>query len=182
MNAIDFLISLIDASGGSIQGRTLLQKRAYFTQLIAGLEIDLGYDAHFYGPYSQIVDNTITNLKNLCFLQENAIAYGVNNTGFEMKRYDYKLTPDGQEIASKLRGSAEYTKIVNAVDRLSRAGNLNYMELSVAAKAYFILKRKKEGLSKSEISAEARKFDWNISATSLESAVSFLDKLGVITH
>jgi uncharacterized protein YwgA len=182
MNAVDFLISLVDASGGSIPGRTLLQKRAYFAQVLAGVDIDLDYDAHFYGPYSPIVDNTITNLKNLCFLQESAIAYGVNNTGFEMKRYDYRLTPDGQAIASRLRDTPEYMKIREAVNRLSVAGNLNYMELSVAAKAFFILKRKKEGLSRAEIAAEARKFDWNIPVESLETAVSFLERLGVLIH
>ena len=180
MNAVDFLISLVDASGGSIPGRTLLQKRAYFTQLLAGVDIDLDFDAHFYGPYSPIVDNTITNLKNLGFLEESAIAYGVNNTGFEMKRYDYRLTPDGQEIAIKLRDIPEYTKIREAVNLLSRAGNLNYMELSVAAKAFFTLKRKKEGLSREQIATEARKFDWNIPVASLETAVSFLERLGVL--
>jgi hypothetical protein len=73
-------------------------------------------------------------------------------------------------------------KIREAVNRLSVAGNLNYMELSVAAKAFFILKRKKEGLSREEIAAEARKFDWNIPTTSLDTAVSFLDRLGVLRH
>lgn len=180
MTATDFLISLMDASGGGIQGRTLLQKRAYFVKLLTDLDVDLGFDAHFYGPYSAVIDNTITHLKNLSFVQEGSTAYGVNQTGFEMKRYDYRLTPDGQKIALKLRENDEYTKVKSAVERLTQAGNPNYMELSIAAKAYYILKRRNEGMSKYEIIREALKFAWNIESTSLESGVSFLEKLGVL--
>lgn len=180
MNPTDFIISLIDASGGSIQGRTLLQKRAYFLQLLAGLDVDVEFDAHFYGPYSPVVDNTITQLKNLRFIEESSTAYGIDNTGFEMKRYDYRLTPDGREIASKLRESAEYARIRQIMNRMSESGNLNYMELSIAAKAFFILRKRKEKMSKDEIIREARKFDWNIQPPSLEKAVTFLERLGVL--
>jgi len=180
MNATDFLISLVDASDGSIQGRTLFQKRAYFVTLLADLDLDLQFDAHFYGPYSSVVDNGITNLKNLSFLQESATAYGIDNTGFEMKRYDYRLTADGKKIAETLRGTAEYKKIRDVIRELTEAGNLNYVQLSIAAKAFFLLRRKKSGLSKKEILCEAQKFDWNIPPASLESAVAFLEKLGVL--
>jgi len=180
MNATDFLISLVDASGGVVQGRTLLQKKAYFLTLLAELNVELDFDAHFYGPYSATIDNSLTQLKNLRFIDENATAYGVDNTGFEMKRYDYRLTPDGQAIAAKLRDTVEYQRIRKVLARISEAGNLNYMELSIAAKALFILRKKKEPMSKQEIAREARKFDWNIQPASLANAVSFLERLGVL--
>lgn len=180
MNATNFLISLVDACGGTIQGRTMFQKRAYFVTLLTDLQLDLGFDAHFYGPYSSVVDNTITQLKNLSFIQESATAYGVDDTGFEMRRYDYKLTPDGQRIAARLRETPEYAVIRNAIGKLAQAGNVNYMELSIAAKAFFILKKRKEGMSKQEIIREARKFEWNIHPASLESAVSFLERLDML--
>src|SRR4029077_10969980 len=142
MNTTDFVISLVDASGGSIQGRTLLQKRAYFLTLLAGLDLDVAFDARFYRPYSAVVDNTITQLKNLRFIEESATACGVDNTGFEMKRYDYRLTPDGQEIAGKLRDTPEYAQIRQIINRMAESGNLNYLELSIAAKAFFILKKR----------------------------------------
>jgi uncharacterized protein YwgA len=182
MNPTTFLISLLDASGGAIQGRTLLQKRAYFVTLLTDVQVDLGFDAHFYGPYSSVVDNTVTQLKNLSFVQELSTAYGVDHTGFEMKRYDYKLTPDGQEIVGKLRETSEYKKIKNAINKLATAGNPSYMELSMAAKAFFILKKRKEGMSKKELISEAQKFNWNIPPASLESAVSFLEKLDVLQN
>ena len=180
MNVTDLVISLVDASGGVVQGRTLLQKRAYFLTLLSGMDADLDFNAHFYGPYSAVVDNTVTQLKNLRFIEETATAYGVDNTGFEMKRYDYRLTPDGQRIAAKLRETAEYQQISGFMKQMLEAGNLNYMELSIAAKAFFILKNKKEGMSKQEIIREAQKFDWNIQPASLEKAVTFLERLGVL--
>jgi uncharacterized protein YwgA len=180
MNAMDFIISLIDASGGSIQGRTLLQKRAYFVIELSEIDVRLGFDAHFYGPYSSVVDNTMTHLKNLRFVSEGATAYGVDNAGFEMKRYDYTLTADGVRIAARLRNTPEYAAIKTSLSLLSKAGNPDYISLSIAAKALFLLKKKKEGMSKAEILREAQKFEWNIRPTSLESAVSILEKLGMV--
>lgn len=180
MNSTIFLISLIDAWGGTIQGRTLLQKRAYFVALLTDIRVDLGFDAHFYGPYSPTVDNTVTQLKNLRFIEEQATAYGVNETGFEIKRYDYKLTPDGITVARKLRESPEYSKIKSAVERMTQAGSLNYMELSIAAKAFFILKKRVKAMSKEEITREARNFDWNLKPAALDKAVSFLESLDIL--
>ena len=180
MNATDFLISLIDASDGVVHGRTLLQKRAYFVTQLVGVDVNLGFDAHFYGPYSSVVENTLTHLKNLSFVEESATAYGIDNAGFEMKRYDYKLTADGRKIAANLRESNEYKAIRNGLMLLIKAGDPNYMELSIAAKAFFILRKKKEAMSKQEILREAQKFEWNIQRSSLESAVSILERLGVL--
>jgi uncharacterized protein YwgA len=143
MNAMDFLISLIDISGG-VQGRTLLQKRAYFVTELVGVDACLNFDAHFYGPYSPVVENTMTHLKNLRFVEESATAYGVDNAGFEMKRYDYRLTSDGEKIASRLRNTFEYNQIKKGLSLLRDAGNPDYMELSIAAKALFILRKRRE--------------------------------------
>ena len=56
------------------------------------------------------------------------------------------------------------------------------MELSIAAKAVYILRKKAKGMSKQEIISEAHKFDWNIMPSSLETAVSFLEKLNVLNQ
>lgn len=180
MNTMDFLISLIDVSGGSIQGRTLLQKRAYFVTELANVDAALGFDAHYYGPYSSVIENTLTHLKNLRFVSESATAYGVDNSGFEMKRYDYRLTPDGEKIAARLRGTPAYTSIEEGLGLLAKAGNPDYMSLSIAAKALFLLKKKREGMSRIEILREAQKFAWNIPPSSLENAVSILEKIGIV--
>ena len=103
MNALDFVLSLTAGFGGQIRGRTLLQKRAYFVAQLSGVSIDLGYDAHYYGPYSAIVDNSIVRLKSLGFLAEENIGFGVASGGFEIKRYDYRVTENREKNLEVIR-------------------------------------------------------------------------------
>ena len=175
MKPTDFLLCIIDASGGTIQGRTLLQKRAFFVTELIGDDFGLKFDAHYYGPFSSTVEGTATQLKNLGFLQESSTGFGILSGGFEMRRYDYSLTDDGKFLVKDLRETPEYKQISDATRRILAAGNPNYMELSIAAKAYFLLK-KKEGaeMSVTELVKEAEKYSWNISPQSVTRAIEFL--------
>jgi uncharacterized protein YwgA len=179
MNAAQFLLSLIDASNGTIQGRTLLQKRAFFVSLLSGVDSGLGFDAYYYGPYSSTLDNTVAQLKNLDFVDEDDTPFGIISGGFEMRRYDYKLTPQGNEVVEKLRKTEEYKRIRDSVQKIEAAGNPNYFELSIAAKAFFILRKQRRPMSTEEIKREAEKFHWEIQPQSLEKAVTFLQRLGL---
>jgi uncharacterized protein YwgA len=179
MNAAQFLLSLVDASNGTIQGRTLLQKRAFFVSLLSGVDSGLGFDAYYYGPYSSTLDNTVAQLKNLDFVDEDDTPFGIISGGFEMRRYDYKLTPQGNEVAEKLRKTEEYKRIRDSVQKIEAAGNPNYFELSIAAKAFFILRKQRRPMSTEEIKREAEKFHWEIQPQSLEKAVTFLQRLGL---
>lgn len=181
MNSPEFLLSLIDSNGGSIQGRTLVQKKAFFVSVLSGINPNLGFDAHYYGPFSSIVESTLTTLKNLGFLQEASTGFGVVSGGFEMKRYDYSLTDDGQALVRRLRDSAEYAAIQDAARRIEAAGDPNYVELSIAAKAFFLLKRKGRRMSVRELKEEGEKFNWSISPESIKKAVSFLEQIGLAT-
>jgi hypothetical protein len=180
MKPTDFLLCLIDAFGGTVQGRTLLQKRAFFVTELVGKDFGMKFDAHFYGPYSSTVDGTTTQLKNLGFLQESSTGFGILSDGFEVRRYDYSLTEDGKYLLKKLRDTPAYTAIKDAADRVLAAGDPNYMELSIAAKAYFILKKKeKGGMSVAELVKQAENYNWSISAESTKRAISFLTSLGL---
>jgi len=53
MLARGVLILAYKAFDGEMRGKTLLRKRIYFIKVI--LAIDLGYEAHYYGPYSEQV-------------------------------------------------------------------------------------------------------------------------------
>jgi hypothetical protein len=183
MKPTDFLLSLIDASGGKVQGRTLLQKRAFFVTELIGKDFGLKFDAHFYGPYSATVEGTTTQLKNLGFLQEASTGFGIVSDGFEVRRYDYSLTKDGDEILKRLRATPEYGTIKAATDRVLAAGDPNYVELSIAAKAYFLLKNKGGGsMSVGELIKQAEKYNWNISPQSVHRAVGFLSSVGLATE
>jgi len=181
MNTSQFVLSLIAASGGNLQGRTLLQKKGYFASLLTGIPVNLGYQAHYYGPYSATIDGTLTQLKNLGFVEEASTGFGVVSGGFEMRRYDYCLTNDGWKILEPLLESAEYKRIEEAVHKIRDAGEPNYMELSIAAKAFYILQKQGKGMSGTELLTEAKNFNWNISPESLGRAVEFLKRVDLAT-
>jgi hypothetical protein len=180
MTALDFVLSLIAGFGGQIQGRTLLQKRAYFVAQLSGVPVDLGYNAHYYGPYSAAVDNSVVRLKSLGFLVEENIGFGVASGGFEIKRYDYRVTEDGRKVLASLETKEDYKRIERACIAILEAGDPNYFVLSIAAKADFILGKRGKAMTRTEIIREAEKFDWDIQEGSLRSAVDFLERLGVV--
>ena len=183
MRPTDFLICLLDASAGSIQGRTLLQKRAFFVCQDPKIEVALDFIPHYYGPFSPTLDVALGELKSLGFVDEATTGFGlVGTSGFEIRRHDYHLTDDGKQIAGLLKQSdvEAYERITAGFQRIKEAGDPNYMELSVAAKAFFILKRKNRPLTHEEVLRAASDFNWNISEQSLGRAVSFLEKLGLV--
>src|SRR5262249_40853843 len=65
MDPNDFVVLAILAMGGEIQGKTKFQKAVYFLGLLTGCIDDLGYRAHFYGPYSDDVANAIDRLRTI---------------------------------------------------------------------------------------------------------------------
>ena len=178
MTPLDFVISLIAGFGGQIQGRTLLQKRAYFVARLCAVSVELGYEAHYYGPYSAVVDNTVTRLMSLGFVTEENTGFGVASSGFEIRRYDYHLTRDGQGILAAIEEEFR-VRIERACHAIINAGDPNYFVISVASKADFILGKRGQAMTRKEIIREAQKFDWNIQSETLNGAIDFLEKVGL---
>jgi uncharacterized protein YwgA len=179
MNVPEFVLALIQACGGTVRGRTMLQKRGFFVPLLSEIPIDLGYQAYFYGPYSATIDAALTQLKNLGFVEEATTGFGVVSGGFEMRRYDYTLTDDGRKILEPLLQTIEYKAVEEAVRKIRAAGDPDYFELSIAAKAYYLLGKQGREMSAIELQREAEKFDWNIQEQSLTGAVQFLERVGL---
>jgi uncharacterized protein YwgA len=76
---------IIDAAGGTLEGKTLLQKRAYFLSEL--LNFDLDYHAHYFGPYSPQLENGIGRAKSLGFIEEKTLGFGISDSvGFEVRR------------------------------------------------------------------------------------------------
>jgi uncharacterized protein YwgA len=69
MLARDVLILAYKAFDGEMKGKTLLQKRIYFISVMLG--IDLGYEAHYYGPYSEQVATLNMEMKSLGYISES---------------------------------------------------------------------------------------------------------------
>jgi uncharacterized protein YwgA len=178
----DVLLLAYRAFDGSMKGKTLLQKRVYFLSVV--LKVGLGYDAHYYGPYSEDVASANSELKSLGYISESSSSWGVDQRGFEMARYDYRLTETGERSAErKAEHNRElWQRIDGAAKVLKQAGNLDYMELSIAAKAYFVLVRLNGKATLEDIAGMLPKFGWSVTKEELGSATEFLVNANLVTH
>jgi uncharacterized protein YwgA len=174
----DRILILFGAFEGSIPGKTMLQKRLFFIGELLGYK-DLGYVAYYYGPFSQIVASSANQLVSLGFLEEKTIGYGADAHGFERRRIDYYLTDDGKEVLGYLnkKYKDEAEAIKEACYHLQSSGDPDYVELSYAAKAYFLLKEEGRPMAREEIRAKAETFHWHIPRENLDQAIDFLIKL-----
>ncbi len=178
MTVSDALLFAYEALGGSIQGKTNLQKKMYFLGIM--LNEDFGYGPHYYGPYSASVAAANQELKSLGYLSETKISAGsVNAFGFEMARHDFSLTTDGRSVLKqkKTRLYLDWERIEKAAHRLTEAGSLNYIEISIAAKAYFLLEQQGKPAGADELVSLANKFGWTITEAEVDKAVKFLTGL-----
>lgn len=185
MNSTDFVHLAIAALGGKVHGRTSLQKKVYFLGLLTDSLPELGYRPHFYGPYSDEVSAAVADLRAVGYIQEDVQSAGTHdNAGFERRVYDYKLTDAGSRVAaSKAVQSAElWAKLQAGASVLSRAGEQNYMKLSVAAKTYFLRGQKQTAVSDSELADLAKRFGWNVSPAEVREAASYLTSLGLLSQ
>ena len=182
MNKRTVVLVMLEAWGGRIEGRTTLQKRSYFLSQVMGC--DLGFRAHYYGPYSADVELAMGELCGLGIVRESVRNWGrMNDEGFEKRRYDYELTEDGKVVVRSMHGrfKEEFQIISQAVEKMKTAGGeMHYMPLAIAAKAYFILSSDYRDLSSLEIVERARKFGWGVSDSQVYCATSFLAKLGLV--
>ncbi len=173
---------LANEDNKSIQGKTLLQKKIYFIGIL--VNEDFGYKPHYYGPFSAKVDEALDDLIAARLVREHIEKFtAIDEYGFGMRRYNYTITDDGEmvfneEIVNKL---PQYESIKKTVEQIESAGKLEYFDLSIAAKAYYILRKENRPKTNSQIINEARSLGWNIEESHLKKAVSFLGKLGLVT-
>lgn len=184
MNTRDFVFLAFKAFGGKLQGKTAIQKKLYFLGFLTGMSEHLGYLAHYYGPYSAEVSDAIGEMKSLGFLEESVAGFGFNRTGFEVCRYDYKLKPDGQHIANRKAKeySDDWEKIQSTAKLIQEASKqVDYMELSIAAKAFYLLTERGGEASDKDIVKLAPSFGWSIKPAEIQKAYKFLEKLKLVT-
>lgn len=183
MKTYDFVHLVLHAFDGSIQGRTKLQKVVYFIGVLTDLIEDLGYRAHYYGPYSSEVTAAVNELRGLGFLQQTSSSAGaMGPSGFEVARYDYNLTPEGKQIAQEKAECfpAEWERIRGAADRLKALGPNDYVKLSIAAKAYFLLGERGGKATLEELIGMMPRFGWKVTKDQMSEAGEFLQVLSLI--
>lgn len=165
---------------GRPNGRTYLQKMCYFVGQILGL--DLGYRAHHYGPYSDLISAEISFLVANGYAFESAKRFGTADTqGWEITRLDYELTERGKEGVRYLEAkhSEEARRVRAAIERVRQAGDLNYVGLSFAAKTYWILSHAGVPLTPEHIREKAKELRWQVETKDISSAAEFLERLNL---
>lgn len=179
MNIFDAILTTIKAAGGSITGRTTIQKLIYFED-ISNL-VDIKYRPHYYGPYSAEVAGAIQELIDLGFLKEEIET--AETIGFpvpdDWKRYSYTLTSDGREVVEQINkeNKEEYNEIFTLVSICKKTVELDANMLSWAAKVHYILSSEGKSMTLDEIQNTAESFGWKLSQYQIDGAVELLKQL-----
>lgn len=181
MQPRDFVLLTHCAFNEGISGRTAIQKIVYFLSVI--MNEDLGFNPHYYGPYSSKVAEANSELKELNYIKETTTVYGFDRQGFEMTKYNYSLTEDGIKLLErkKRQYSEKWATIQGIANKMSSSGDMNYMELAMAAKAHIILHREGGSTDKETIKVKAKQLGWSIDNNSLDKALIYLEKIGLVT-
>lgn len=176
MELNELLIAILSAEPvGEIDGRTAIQKLAYFSSVKIG--IDMGYGPHYYGPYSPMIASHLEDLTTFDFIVEKG-----RRTVRDRTMYSYFLSKDGEELARavKKRYPREYRTIKNVVNRCFHIVHNNLSVLSWAAKVHYILNQSKKPMTNEEAISTGRQFGWKLSDKEIESGVKLLLALGLI--
>lgn len=182
MDARDFVALTLLAAGGHVQGKTKLQKLVYFVAVLTDTIDELGYRAHFYGPYSDEVADAVGQLRAIGAVDQNVTDWGLDRAGFEVRRHDFRLNEAGERFAGTVarRRSDLWQKVQSAFRVYQSAGDRDYMALSIAAKAYFLLGQKKGVSSIPDLAKLAPRFGWSVTPEQLKDAAKYLQKLNLV--
>ena len=129
------VLYVVEQVGERPNGKTYIQKMCFFVEKLIGQP--LGFRAHYYGPYSDRVSAELAFLTASGFLYENRRGSGVaGSLGWEIARFDYRLTDRGKEAVEKLKTKRpdEAELVTRAVEKVLQAGQLDYVDLSFAGK------------------------------------------------
>ncbi len=178
----DFVHFTLYAMEKGIQGKTKLQKTVYFVGELSGCLGDLGYRAHYYGPYSEEVASAVGQLKALGFVDASNTTCGADPRGFERIRTDYRLNEDGKAVAEmKVRKYPDlWNKVSRAVTRFEEKGDRDYIRLSIAAKTHFMRGKKRGPATEQELCEFANKYGWKVTPHQVKEAAEYLESLRLV--
>jgi len=175
MQAAELVLSVLGSSARPIDGRTAIQKIAYFASIKAG--IDVGYRPHFYGPYSADVAQNLQNLESTGYMTETT-----RLTTHDRIMYSYCLNDDGQKMVREIqkREQSKYNKIKKVSEICEKVAKNNINVLSWAAKVYFLLSKKGSETSYNEVIQLGSQLGWKLSDREIDSGAKLLTRLGLV--
>lgn len=181
MRLSELVAVVVDAAtGGQLRGKTLLQKRIYFLSRL--LDESMGFDGHYYGPYSGPVEAATADAVSFGFLEKRTLELGVNvSTGYGVVRYDFELTEDGQDVVEYLdkNEAEEVQQIRESLERLEGVDLESYNELSIAAKVDYLAHYKDVDRDITQLIAAGKDEGWSLEEENVEKALRQLEELGL---
>ncbi len=119
---------IVQLNGGSVVGKTRLQKTAYFLEAL-GVGFGFDFDYHHYGPYSEELANLAEDARALGMLD---IEWRLSQEG---AKYAVFLDRDETIGANEIAGvDASRQKVLNVLS------NFSALELELAATADYLAK------------------------------------------
>jgi hypothetical protein len=183
MDPTDAVLLTIDAAGGSISGRTAIQKLIYFESCV--LEICATYQPYYYGPYSAEVAGATQSLVSLNFLNEE-IDYKESRkfkSHEDWKKYKYKISEDGNTVLKKIKDkyTSENLVVNQIVELCNRETGMDILKLSCAAKVHYLRENftntDKSQRSVNDMETLAGELGWQITEEDIFDALGFIKTL-----
>lgn len=184
MHIIDILLLVVKEEGeNGLRGRTLLQKKVYFLSVLRNE--NFGFSAHYYGPYSSFVAEHLDGLVYDGILKEATESWNTasseRNALGEIRRHTYTLTDEASKFWDDTRKKPDFSKwhqTLESVNAQEIAHDFN--QLSIAAKVHYIVNWREKSTVE-EVRQVAKEYGWNVSEEDIESVLSFLTKLGLVS-
>lgn len=176
------VLLVIDAAGGTVDGRTAIQKLCYFAALASNE--DLGHRAHYYGPYSREVEAAVENETFAGDLDETVRTFFSQWTGREGRHYTYALTEQGKDFTAQIREAKPDAagRIEPIVKRLGElVPGYKQHPLSLAAKVDLIL-RQQGAVMADQIPTVAKGLGWEVNDEDVAEAVNILVGIGRVAQ
>ena len=172
MKEREYVLAVL-AAATTVPSRTMLQKLVYLLGKVR--REDLEFAPHYYGPYSREVREEVEQLVHAGLLQEVITVYEAwEPTPFDVRRYSYSLTRDGEEEALHLSQA-----IATDAERLvsvAKSEAWSQEALAVAAKVLH-LKEEEPDADIEDVPALAKQLGWQISTAGAEQGLRLLKDL-----
>lgn len=186
MKRRDFILTVISATSADVElGRTALQKTVFFVGEMVGRR-DLGFRAHFYGPFSDLVEEEVSALVMSGLLEEGRHDLGyIGANGYPARRYVYAVAASGNTRVEEIERS--YSDLVTAIKKAVAdlqamvSQDLDVKLMSSAAKTYFIAKREGRSLTVDEVRKIGHQLNWSLSDVDVSRVAKLLQKLGLFS-
>jgi uncharacterized protein YwgA len=180
------ILGIIELAGGKLQGRTTLQKLAYFAA-VEGI-CDFKFRAHYYGPYSDEVAQTTSLLSALEALHEDVVITGsqtdlwLREVSGDVRTYTYSLTDQGREIVNNIHKEypEQWVRLQQLVSTCQKETNLSPGVLATAAKVHFIYTHGPDAPgSNTSVEKAAAGFGWQLSEEDVTKVRHLLERIGI---